>query len=162
MSESTFFRIVGMDIHPKCLRNVKGSKRWVKEVGENVRLASGTRVSLSRPQFFGKWSVTISGDSVVPPPFAHLRFADVLTIDFPHAQSISGKVARADLDMAPADDRIWYFGVKDGILGPRQFSAADITMTMWIPRMTIMLDQLSTDYDDTRGTFAWNIEAEIV
>ena len=160
--KSTYFRIVGRELPAKCAKNVKGSRKWIEQVGENVRLADGTRVTLRRPQFLDKHAVTITGEALVPPPISDLKFGDEITIDFPHPMSVEGDIAAVDLEFQPAADRIWWFGMVDSVLKPMEHGDAGVTITMWIPRMTIMIDAVNTDYDDQAGSHNWSIEGEIV
>ena len=159
MRETTWFRIDGRDLPARATLNVKGSRKWIDQVGKNVRLADGTRETLRRPQFLKKHAVTISGEGSIPLPVSDLVYGDEITIDFPHLDSVPGEVAAQDLDFPPAADRIWYFGDDAKLRDPGD---PDIVRTIWVPRMTIMLDAFNSDFDDAKSLHSWTIEAEIV
>jgi len=160
--KSTYFRIVGRELPAKCARNVKGSTKWIEQVGTNERLADGTRVTLRRPQFLDKHVVTITGEALIPPPISDLKFGEEIIIDMPDPRSLEGDFTADQLEFSPAEDRIWWFGMVDGVLKPMEHGDAGVTLTMWVPRMTIMLDAVNTDYDDQAGLHNWSIEGEIV
>jgi len=160
--QSTYFRILGRDLPNRSAMNVKGSRRFIEQVGENVRLADGTRETLRRPQFLKKHAVSISGDGLLAPPIQDLEFGDSITIDFPHPMSLPGEVDINDLDFTPDPERLWYYGEKNNKTIRLPAGDPAISMTMWIPRMTIMIDNVNTDYDDTAAKVNWSIEAEIV
>lgn len=157
--ESTYFKIHGRSLPTKSARNVRGSRRFIEQAGQNVRLADGTRETLRRPQFLKKDSVTISGNGVMAPPIQDLKFGDIITIDFPHPYSLSGEVALEDLDFPPSPDRLWYYDGKSKMLPAGD---PNIEQTIWIPQMTIMIDAVTTDYDDGRAQIEWSIEGEVI
>jgi hypothetical protein len=158
---STYFRIIGKDINHKCLRNVKADGGFLDEVGSNRRLVAGHRVTLRRPHLLNLRKITISGDSVVPAPLSDISFGDEIEIDVPKFEQFFGDYAREDLPFSPGEDRIWYFGeTDDKRLIPLQHGDPRVTMTMWIPRVTIMIDAVDTGYDDTRAVYTWSIKAE--
>lgn len=159
MSETTFFRVEGRTLPERSTLNVKGNRAWIEEVGRNVRLADGTRETLRRPQFLRKLAVTITGEGSVPMPLFDLNFGDVITIDFPHPESVPGSVTIANLDYPPSADRLWYFNAV-GKLVPA--GSPNIARTMWVPRMTVMIDSFTSEYDDARARYNWTLEAEVV
>lgn len=159
MSETTWFRIEGREVPARATHNVKGSRKWIEQAGKNVRLADGTRETLRRPQFLKKHAVTISGEGSIPLPISDLVYGDIITIDFPKPESVPGAVAAQDLDFPPAADRIWYFGAD---AKPLDAGDAGIVRTIWVPRMTIMLDAFNSEFDDAKSLHSWTIEAEIV
>lgn len=161
MSDVSWTQLRIDDVRPlnATARNIKCELSLIDTGGEIVRLASGRRRSLRRPQF-DLYKVRISGDAVRKPAIDHLRKGSVVVLDVPAHIELPGYVPIGQLPRPAVFGSIMYVGEQDGRPVMLEPGDPDVLFTAFRPKLTVMLDEIEFTEDEGAASVSWSISGE--
>lgn len=161
MSDVAWTQLRIDDVRPlnATARAIKCEISLIETGGEIVRLASGKRRSLRRPQF-DLYKVRVSGQSVRKPAIDHLRKGAVVVIECPAHLELPGYVPNGQLPRPAAFGSVMYIGERDGRPVQLKPGDPDIIITAFRPKLTVMLDEIEFTEDEGAASVSWSISGE--